>query len=109
MSTELLLIGIAEEKGGDASGILKDAGVTKDLILKALLEIRGTQRVTDPNPEEKYQALERYSRDLTDLARQGKLDAAIAQWEEVLKIDPHNKSVAENISKAKEILDDPLK
>jgi len=86
VSTELLLIAIAEEKGGDASRILKDAGVTKDRILKALLEIRGTQRVTDPNPEEKYQALERYSRNLTDLARQGKLDPVIGRDDEIRRI-----------------------
>jgi len=86
VSTELLLIAIAEEKGGDASRILKDGGVTKDRILKALLEIRGTQRVTDPNPEDKYQALERYSRNLTDLARQGKLDPVIGRDDEIRRI-----------------------
>jgi len=86
VSTELLLIAVTEERGGDASGILKDAGVTKDRILKALLEIRGTQRVTDPNPEEKYQALERYSRNLTDLARQGKLDPVIGRDDEIRRI-----------------------
>ena len=86
VSTELLLIAVAEGKEGGASGILKDAGVTKDRILKALLEIRGTQRVTDPNPEEKYQAIERYSRNLTDLARQGKLDPVIGRDDEIRRI-----------------------
>ena len=86
VSTELMLIAIADEKEGDASNILKGAGVTKDRILKALLEIRGTQRVTDQSPEEKYQALERYSRNLTDLARQGKLDPVIGRDDEIRRV-----------------------
>ena len=86
VSAELILIAIADEKGGNASNILKKAGVTKDRILKALLEIRGSHRVTDPNPEEKYQALERYSRNLTDLARQGKLDPVIGRDDEIRRV-----------------------
>ncbi|MBW1679342.1 MAG: ATP-dependent chaperone ClpB, partial [Deltaproteobacteria bacterium] len=86
VSAELILIAIAVEKGGNASNILKKAGVTKDRILKALLEIRGSQRVTDPNPEEKYQALERYSRNLTDQARQGKLDPVIGRDDEIRRV-----------------------
>ncbi len=82
VSTEHLLIAIAEEKG-PAGEILKGQGVTKDTILKVLKEIRGSQRVTDQNPEEKYQALERYGRDLTDLARRGKLDPVIGRDEEI--------------------------
>ncbi len=65
---------------------LPASGVTRDSILKVLLEIRGTQRITDPNPEEKYQALERFSRDLTDLARRGKLDPVIGRDEEIRRV-----------------------
>ncbi|MFH0812630.1 MAG: ATP-dependent chaperone ClpB [Pseudomonadota bacterium] len=86
VSTELILIAIANEEGGSASAILKKAGVSKDRILKALMEIRGSQRVTDQNPEEKYQALERYSRNLTDLARQGKLDPVIGRDDEIRRV-----------------------
>lgn len=86
VSTELMLMAIAEEKTGDASTILEKAGVTNDRILKALLDIRGSQRVTDQNPEEKYQALERYSRNLTDLARRGKLDPVIGRDEEIRRV-----------------------
>ncbi len=86
VSTELILMAIAEEKAGDAAKILREAGVSKDRILKALLEIRGSQRVADPNPEEKYQALERYSRNLTDLARKGKLDPVIGRDDEIRRV-----------------------
>lgn len=86
VSTELILMVISEEKDGDAARILRESGVTKDRILKALLEIRGSQRVSDPNPEEKYQALERYSRNLTDQARQGKLDPVIGRDEEIRRV-----------------------
>lgn len=86
VSTELILIAVADEKTGSAAAILKNSGVTKDRILKALREIRGTHRVTDPNPEEKYQALERYSRNLTDLARQGKLDPVIGRDDEIRRV-----------------------
>ncbi|RMF57044.1 MAG: ATP-dependent chaperone ClpB [Calditrichaeota bacterium] len=83
VSTEHLLIAIADEKGGAAAGILKQQGVTRDNIYKVLKEIRGSQRVTDQNPEEKYQALERYGRDLTALAQRGKLDPVIGRDEEI--------------------------
>ncbi len=86
VSIEHIFLAIAEEKSGIAANILKRAGVTRESILKVLLEIRGTQRITDPNPEEKYQALERFSRDLTDLARLGKLDPIIGRDEEVRRI-----------------------
>src|SRR4030095_8878353 len=74
VSTEHLLIALANAKGEAVSTALPSQGVTKDAILKVLVSIRGSQKITDPNPEEKYQALQRYSRDLTDLARKGKLD-----------------------------------
>jgi ATP-dependent Clp protease ATP-binding subunit ClpB len=86
VSVEHIFLAIAEEKRGEAAGILSSAGVTRDSILKVLLQIRGTQRITDPNPEEKYQALERFSKDLTDMARLGKLDPVIGRDEEIRRI-----------------------
>ncbi len=85
-STEHLLIGIAQEKGGAASRILASHGVTPEAVYRALVEVRGTQRVTDQNPEDKYQALQRYSKDLTDLARKGKLDPVIGRDEEIRRV-----------------------
>jgi ATP-dependent Clp protease ATP-binding subunit ClpB len=87
ISTEHLLIGVADERvKGAAFETLKDLGVTKESIYQVLTSIRGTQRVTDPNPEGKYQALEKYSRDLTELARQGKLDPVIGRDEEIRRV-----------------------
>ncbi len=86
VSTEHLLIGIAQERDGGASRVLSQNGVTPNGIYKALVEVRGSQRVTDPNPEEKYQALQRYSRDLTELARKGKLDPVIGRDEEIRRV-----------------------
>jgi ATP-dependent Clp protease ATP-binding subunit ClpB len=85
-STEHLLIGLAQDKDGAAGRILKNAGITPDAIYRALVDVRGSQRVSDPNPEEKYQALERYSRDLTELARKGKLDPVIGRDEEIRRV-----------------------
>ena len=85
-STEHLLIGIAQEKSGEAGRILAKAGVTPEAIYKALVDVRGSQRVTDANPEEKYQALQRYAKDLTDLARKGKLDPVIGRDEEIRRV-----------------------
>jgi ATP-dependent Clp protease ATP-binding subunit ClpB len=86
ISTEHLLIAIAQEKSGAAARILAGSGVTAEAIYKALVEVRGTQRVTDVNPEEKYQALQRYSKDLTDLARKGKLDPVIGRDDEIRRV-----------------------
>ncbi|MGD8257174.1 MAG: ATP-dependent chaperone ClpB [Desulfobacterales bacterium] len=86
VSIEHIFLAIVDEKTGEAAGIISSAGVTRDSILKALLEIRGSQRITDPNPEEKYQALDRFSRDLTDLARLGKLDPIIGRDDEIRRI-----------------------
>jgi len=86
VSIEHIFWAIAEEKHGQAATILKSVGVSPDAILKVLMEIRGTQRITDPNPEEKYQALEKFSRDLTDLARLGKVDPVIGRDEEIRRI-----------------------
>ena len=86
VSIEHIFLAIADEKNGAAAAILNRAGVSRDAILKVLMEIRGTQRITDPNPEEKYQALEKFSRDLTDLARLGKVDPVIGRDEEIRRI-----------------------
>jgi len=86
VSTEHLLIGITEVKDSAAARILKTNGVTRDAVLKALQSVRGNQRVTDQNPEDKYQALEKYGRDLTDLARRGKLDPVIGRDEEIRRV-----------------------
>ncbi len=86
VSTEHLLLGMLGVSRGEAAKILKSSGVTRDNVLKALVEIRGNQRVTDQNPEGKYQALEKYARDLTELAMQGKLDPVIGRDEEVRRV-----------------------
>ena len=86
VSTEHLLIAIAQEKGGATARLLAAAGVSPEAIYRSLVEVRGTQRVTDPNPEDKYQALQRYSKDLTDLARKGKLDPVIGRDEELRRV-----------------------
>jgi len=85
VSIEHIFIALADGKGA-AGALLKQSGVTKDGVLKALLDIRGNQRITDPEPEEKYQALEKFSRDLTELARQGKLDPVIGRDEEIRRV-----------------------
>jgi ATP-dependent Clp protease ATP-binding subunit ClpB len=87
ISTEHLLLAIADAKGkSDAAAALKAAGATKETILKALASVRGSQRITDQNPEGKYQALERYGRDLTQLARQNKVDPVIGRDEEIRRV-----------------------
>jgi len=86
VSTEHLLIGISQERDGAAARALAAVGVSADAIYKALVDVRGTQRVTDPNPEDKYQALQRYSRDLTEAARKGKLDPVIGRDEEIRRV-----------------------
>ncbi len=86
VSIEHILLSLLTEKGGEAGKILAQAGVTRDAFFKVLKEVRGTQRITDPNPEEKYQALQKFSRDLTDLARLGKLDPVIGRDEEVRRV-----------------------
>ncbi|HEY9206153.1 MAG TPA: ATP-dependent chaperone ClpB [Candidatus Methanoperedens sp.] len=86
LSTEHLFLAIADEKNGISARILKDNGVSKDSIMKALREIRGSARVTDQNPEDKYQALKRYGRDLTELAARGKLDPVIGRDNEIRRV-----------------------
>jgi ATP-dependent Clp protease ATP-binding subunit ClpB len=86
VSTEHLLLGIAQLKGDGAGEALAAAGATHDAILKALTAVRGSQRVTDQNPEGKFQALEKYAKDLTELARRGKLDPVIGRDEEIRRV-----------------------
>jgi ATP-dependent Clp protease ATP-binding subunit ClpB len=86
VSTEHLLIAIADAKQSTASQVLRRHGVVPDAVLKALQSVRGTQRVTDQNPEDKYQALQRYAKDLTALARRGKLDPVIGRDEEIRRV-----------------------
>src|SRR4030042_1160948 len=86
LSTEHLLIAISDEKQGASYQILRRSGVTKEEIFRVLQEIRGPHRVTDQNPEEKYQALKRYSRDLTEEARKGKLDPVIGRDDEIRRV-----------------------
>ncbi len=86
VSTEHLLLGFFAAKECAATRALIDAGVTRDNVLTALVEIRGGERVTDQTPEDKYQALTKYARDLTDLARQGKLDPVIGRDDEIRRV-----------------------
>ncbi len=86
VSTEHLLLALAEEKNGAVQGALKTFGATHDAILKALSAVRGSTRVTDQTPEGKFQALEKYAKDLTELARRGKLDPVIGRDEEIRRV-----------------------
>jgi ATP-dependent Clp protease ATP-binding subunit ClpB len=86
ISTEHFLIALAKAESTEAGKILRRAGVTSEAVLRALATVRGAQRVTDPDPESKYQALERYGRDLTALARQNKLDPVIGRDEEIRRV-----------------------
>src|SRR6266496_1138538 len=86
LSVEHMLLAMFDISEGPAQRALKAAGLTRDLVLKALTEIRGSQRVTDQNPEGKYQALEKYGRNLTELAAQGKLDPVIGRDEEIRRV-----------------------
>ncbi len=86
VSTEHLFLGLLGEAGPTLKQIFKTQGLKRDTVLKALADLRGNQRVTDPNPEEKFQALEKYGRDLTALARQGKIDPVIGRDEEIRRV-----------------------
>ncbi len=86
VSTEHIFLAISDEKMGEAGKILSRYGINRESILKVLKEIRGSQTITDQNPEEKYQALDKFSRDLTDLARVGKLDPVIGRDDEIRRI-----------------------
>ena len=86
IGTEHLLIGATMEREGDAAGILKEHGIDQEKVYQALMQIRGSHRVTDPRAESKYRSLEKYSIDLTELARQGKLDPVVGRDEEVRRV-----------------------
>src|SRR5579884_588657 len=87
VSTEHLFLAIADpQTDGPAGRLLRGQGITREKIFEALTSVRGNQRVTDPNPEGKYQALEKYGRDLTDLARKGKIDPVIGRDEEIRRV-----------------------
>jgi ATP-dependent Clp protease ATP-binding subunit ClpB len=85
VSTEHLLLALLDAKT-PAADVLKRHAVSREGLLKVLREIRGNQRVTDPNAEDRYQSLKRYARDLTDLARRGKLDPVIGRDDEVRRV-----------------------
>jgi len=86
VSLEHILLAVTDETEGEGSNILAAAGITRDTILKALVDIRGGQRITDQNPEDKYQALERFSMDLTAIASKGDLDPVIGRDDEIRRI-----------------------
>ena len=86
VSQEHLFLALIDARDSSVATMLKGQGVGKDAFLKALVTVRGSQRVTDPNPEEKYQALEKYARNLTDVAKQGKLDPVIGRDDEVRRV-----------------------
>ena len=86
VSTEHLFLAMLKDRANEASRILRANGVDEDAVLKALAAVRGSQRVTDPEPEGKYQVLEKYTRDLTALARQGKLDPVIGREDEIRRV-----------------------
>jgi ATP-dependent Clp protease ATP-binding subunit ClpB len=83
VSTEHFLLAMADGKGGEASRVLRRLGINSDTLRTALVDVRGTQRVTDDDPEAKFRALERYCTDLTELARRGKIDPVIGRDEEI--------------------------
>jgi ATP-dependent Clp protease ATP-binding subunit ClpB len=85
VSTEHLLLAIADHPG-QAGRVMRSVGATREQLLKALTEVRGSQRVTDENPEDKFMALERFGRDLTDAAAQGKLDPVIGRDDEIRRV-----------------------
>ncbi|HEX7627633.1 MAG TPA: ATP-dependent chaperone ClpB [Candidatus Methanoperedens sp.] len=86
LSTEHLLLAIADEKNGISARILKENGVSKNALMKSLKEVRGSSSVTDQNPEAKYEALKKYGRDLTELAERGKLDPVIGRDNEIRRV-----------------------
>ena len=86
VSTEHILVAIVSEKHGEAAKLLTGTGVTREAVLKALVSIRGTQRVTDQMPEDKYQALAKYTRDLVEQARLNKLDPVIGRDDEIRRV-----------------------
>src|SRR5690349_2610301 len=86
ISTEHLLLALSDTKGAESRTILNALGATREAILEALQAVRGSHRVTDQTPENRYQALQRYTRDLTEIARKGKLDPVIGRDEEIRRV-----------------------
>jgi ATP-dependent Clp protease ATP-binding subunit ClpB len=86
VSTEHLLVALADVRGTDSFAVLSSAGATRDALVQALKVVRGSHRVTDQTPENQYQALQKYTRDLTDAARKGKLDPVIGRDEEIRRV-----------------------
>jgi len=86
VATEHLLLAISQDRGSEAGKILAESGITRAALLASLKELRGDERVTDQNAEERYQALAKYARDLTDLARKGKLDPVIGRDDEIRRV-----------------------
>lgn len=86
VSTEHLLLAMSEDNSTPVGALLRDQGVNRGVVAKALKEVRGSQKVTDQNPEDKYQALTRYGRNLNDLARKGKLDPVIGREDEIRRV-----------------------
>ncbi len=86
ISTEHLLLGALEHGGSALKKIFQSHGIKREAVLKAMVELRGNQRVTDPNPEDKFQALDKYGRDLTALARSGKIDPVIGRNDEIRRV-----------------------
>ncbi len=86
VSTEHLLLAMPSDRGSEAGRILSENGVTREAVLTALKDVRGGNQVTDQNPEDKFQALSKYARDLTDLARKGKLDPVIGRDDEIRRV-----------------------
>ncbi|MFN2601947.1 MAG: ATP-dependent chaperone ClpB [Gemmatimonadaceae bacterium] len=86
VSTEHLLLALSQVKGAESKALLNEVGVTRESLLEALKAVRGTHRVSDQNPENQYQALQRYTRDLTEAAQKGKLDPVIGRDEEIRRV-----------------------
>ena len=86
ISTEHLFLAMLKDTSSEVPSILEENGVREEEVLRALAAVRGTQRITDPQPEGKYQVLQKYGRDLTDLARQGKLDPVIGREDEIRRV-----------------------
>jgi ATP-dependent Clp protease ATP-binding subunit ClpC len=86
ISTEHIFLSIMDDRNAEAARMLAEMGVTKDRVHQAIQEIRGGQRVTDPRAESRYRALEKYSRDMSQMAREGKLDPVIGREEEILRV-----------------------
>jgi ATP-dependent Clp protease ATP-binding subunit ClpB len=86
ISTEHLFLALLKDKSTEAGRVLEENGVREEAVLEALKAVRGSQRITDPQPEAKYQVLQKYTRDFTDLARQGKLDPVIGREDEIRRV-----------------------